>query len=137
MYLQFPEIRNKDQFKQLTVNKDMRQAKHIFLYFFTGQCKECYDQIDDINDAWTATINTYGIDSVIFYKVNPGLVDEKVGIHTYPTFLYFEPIDVINSHSNIEEYVPMRRLIGPEIEHNTLNRFVMECVENSSKVNIT
>ena len=69
----------------------------------------------------------------MFYKVNPGLVEDKVGIHTYPSFVYYEPIEVITIHKTIEEYMPMRRLVGPEIEYYSLNRFVGECIESNKE----
>ena len=70
----------------------------------------------------------------MFYKVNPGLVEDKVGIHTYPSFVYYEPIEVITIHKSIEDYLPMRRLTGPEIEYNTLHRFVKECIESNKAI---
>ena len=34
----------------------------------------------------------------MFYKVNPGIAEDKVGVHTYPSFVYYEPIEVITIH---------------------------------------
>ena len=70
----------------------------------------------------------------MFYKVNPGLVEDKVGVHTYPSFVYYEPIEVITIHKTLEEYMPMRRLVGPEIEYYSLNRFVGECIESNKAI---
>ena len=62
--LNLPEIRHTEQLDQLILNPIHRQATHIFIYFYGDDCFECYDQLDEVNDAYIKAVNTYGIDSV-------------------------------------------------------------------------
>lgn len=127
--LNMPEIRNEPQMNALTSDGEMRQARHVFLYFFTLDCMACLEQIDEINDSVAAIIATYGVDSVAFYKVQGGReqFDEKFEVHTFPTVLYIKP--------ESDEKVPAKRIVDSVVNDVKLGNFVMDCVEgNKSRV---
>ena len=120
--LNFPEIRNDAQYFALLNDTEHRQATHIFLYFVTADCNRCYEQIDEINEAWLKAIETYGIDSVIFYKIVGKEFASEYGIHTYPT------LTAVANQTQIKQG-EIQRLSGSLLTKNNIAKFVMEHVD--------
>ena len=89
----------------------------------TGDCYDCFEQLDEINAVFEKAVDTYGVDSVMFYKINGTSFGDQFSVHKYPTVVYLDPaIDTPNKAAK-------KRLIGPLVTPNSFDHFVMECVE--------
>lgn len=129
--LQFPEIRNPAQLKAVT-NEEFRQARHVFIYFADVHNIDCYHQIDDINLAYSKAVASYGVDSVMFYKVFGGLFAQDFNIHTYPTIVYIDsPEDLDTIIDSKRDGLNLKRLTGATITENQLSQLVFDCVEGN------
>lgn len=122
--LNFPEIKTQAALDALTTDPKLRQANHVFLYFVTSASLEAFEMIDEVNNSFQKAVSSYGIDSVIFYKIDGNEFADQFSVHTYPTIVYVE--------QQSDSKVALRRLVGPMITERGLDRFVMECVETAS-----
>ena len=101
-HLKFPSIKSSSQLKAFTEDMILRPANHVFLYYYTSDCFKCYEQLDNLNRVHERAINSYGSDHVAIFKVNQTIasqvndnMSDKFGIHTFPSFVYFETLPVI------------------------------------------
>ena len=93
---------------------------------------DCYNQLDSLNSAFTKAVSSYGIDSVMFYKVVGDLFSAQFDVHTYPTFVYVDP-EAILTKIDDDDFgkLNLKRIAGPIVTENNVATLVMNCVEDT------
>eukprot|EP00347_Sterkiella_histriomuscorum_P018627 403344797 len=86
---QMPHIDSREKFYDL-----FKQPKHVFVEFFSPQCRYCALFLDDFNKLYHHLIDTYGEEQVAVYTLNGWEfqdIVQQVRVPYYPFFVYIAP----------------------------------------------